>query len=269
MSAKQRPYKKLYCDWRRTLFVELRGARLAVWLYHYLRSNKEDESWPSISLIARETGLNRETVIYARQHLFSTGWLLKAEDAKFKTRRVVATFPQSASDDKKVGNSDCTSGQSENLDTRKPDHEVDTGFEVSSGYDTSSSQAKHDACIPSRSNPCKAAASALKLFSRTMGEEDAFKLVLWIIYRAAHPEDITKAPQIPKSVAYYKKSWANFDRQYEDYGQDSLFNLSWDRFDTYARNFVASNEPKLLEWLEATWAQLDTARQPLAASAAA
>lgn len=277
MSAKQRPFKKLYCDWRGAIFVALRGARLAVWLYHYLRSNKEDESWPSISRISRDTGLHRDTVIEARKQLFATGWLVKVEDAKFKTRRVVAVFPQSENPTTENAETqqESSSTQSENptggsrkTPTRENSAtEVDSVLEVGSKCDTAAS--KQAVVLPSKPKPNparKVAASAFKLFCREMGEEDAFKLMLWIIYRAANPK--IEAPQIPQSVGYYNKAWRNFNRQYE-YGQDSLLDFSWDRFDKYARNFVTSNAPELLEWLEATWAQIEAASQPMAASAAA
>src|SRR3984893_17002716 len=148
-AAPRRPFKKLYCDWRKRIFVELKGAQLAVWLYHYLRSNKEDQSWPSVARVARETGLHRDTVIEARKRLFATGWLVKIEtvfSAKFKTRLVAAVFPDEPAGQSEIptsgsrknrqseipvaGNSD--QGGSEIPDTGKFRHKVDTAFEVDS-----------------------------------------------------------------------------------------------------------------------------------------
>lgn len=48
-----------------------------VWLYHYGRENLDNESWPSVALIASECDLNRKTVFEARRWLLEHGWLIK------------------------------------------------------------------------------------------------------------------------------------------------------------------------------------------------
>ncbi len=41
----------------------------------------------------------------------------------------------------------------------------------------------------------------------------------------------------------------NFERQHE-YGSENVLEEAADRFDKYARGFLAENSPELLEWLE-------------------
>jgi len=234
----QRPFKKLFCHWRGRLFVDLKGARLAVWLYHYLRSNKEDQAWPSIAGVARGTGLHRDTVIEARKYLFAHGWLVKIENTGFKTRRVMATFPGCQSEiptsDGKVGNSDSTSGQSEIPDAGKFRHEVDSSSKVEK-------QKRYDTAL-------HAAVSAFRLFQQDEDDETALNLLRWIIYRAAHPSS-GKPGEIPQSINYYTEARDNFKSQHE-YGSENVLDNTEDRFETYARDFLAEKNPQLLAWLD-------------------
>jgi hypothetical protein len=130
---------------------------MAVWLYHYLRSNREDQAWPCIAGVARETGLHRDTVIEARKFLFANGWLVKIGDTRFKTRRVAATFPDEQSqksenptnyDESQVGKSDPASRKfrpekSEIPDTGKFRHEVDSSLEVDTSIEREEQTERH------------------------------------------------------------------------------------------------------------------------------
>src|SRR5882762_1185912 len=89
----QRPFKKLHCDWRARLFSELKGARLAVWLYHYMSSDKDDNSRPYLSLIAKDTGYDRDNVKIARKWLVNNGWLDKIDSTQSNVAIVKAVFP--------------------------------------------------------------------------------------------------------------------------------------------------------------------------------
>jgi hypothetical protein len=97
-----RPFKKVYCDWRARIFRELKGARLAVWMYHYLRSDSEDNSHPSLYTISNETGYSESTVKTARGWLRENGWLITVvgsrqdDHGRFKVPVEKSIFPESA-----------------------------------------------------------------------------------------------------------------------------------------------------------------------------
>ena len=139
----KRPFKKLYCDWRTRIFTELKGVRLAVWLYHYSRSGKEDSSYPSLYRIANETSYSETTVKTARGWLRKNGWLVTISKRNSKGMYAIpvekAVSPESASfnpepknptvDTAVVGKTHrCKRRRRRNTAVVKPDTEVDSGF---------------------------------------------------------------------------------------------------------------------------------------------
>jgi hypothetical protein len=69
-------FKKLPFDWRDRVLKELQGAKLAVWLAHYWRSDKDENVEMSNSQIMRETNLSHNTVDIAKRWLKDNGWLV-------------------------------------------------------------------------------------------------------------------------------------------------------------------------------------------------
>jgi hypothetical protein len=63
---------------------ELTGSQLKVWLCHLLHEDKNHISFPSVPLIAKETGLDADTVGDAHKFLRENGWLktVGSRDAK-------------------------------------------------------------------------------------------------------------------------------------------------------------------------------------------
>ena len=57
---------------------ELSGARLHVWLAHWLHADKQGLSWPSLDLLVKETGVSRHWIIQQRAWLRKRGWLKRA-----------------------------------------------------------------------------------------------------------------------------------------------------------------------------------------------
>jgi hypothetical protein len=144
-TKKSRPFKKLYCDWRSPIFAELKGACLAVWLYHYLRSGKDDSSYPSLYRIAKETGYCETTVKTARGWLRKTGWLITVSKRDSKGKYAIpveqAAFPESSSNSPESKNTtvDTTvvvkhgggkTRRRRKSTVEKHDTEVDSGLEV-------------------------------------------------------------------------------------------------------------------------------------------
>jgi hypothetical protein len=66
-------YKLLDCE--ETAFLQLKGARLQVWLTCYICENDDQQSWLSNAAIMRLTGLSKHAVIDARRWLVENGWL--------------------------------------------------------------------------------------------------------------------------------------------------------------------------------------------------
>jgi helix-turn-helix protein len=148
-----RPFKKLYCDWRSRIFAELKGACLAIWLYHYLRSGKDDSSYPSLYRIAKDTGYSETTVKTARGWLRKNGWLTTISKRDSKGMYAVpvekAVLPESTTENPEPKNPTVDTamvGKTCRGKTRrwrstaavKPDSEVDSGLEVNTqkGVDT-------------------------------------------------------------------------------------------------------------------------------------
>jgi hypothetical protein len=55
--------------------AELSGAQLKVWLAHRCREGKDGDSYPSLTRLTQDTGLDIHTVTDARRMLRETGWL--------------------------------------------------------------------------------------------------------------------------------------------------------------------------------------------------
>ena len=93
------PYKCVPVALRDHLW-ELKGARLPVWLAHYLHSNREGISWPGLELLEKETGLDRKAIFRARRWLRERGWLEPVDGkqrrgarSRFESRRFRVWLP--------------------------------------------------------------------------------------------------------------------------------------------------------------------------------
>lgn len=110
-----------------------------------------------------------------------------------------------------------------------------------------------------------AAQSAYRLFCEDLGdEEEAFRMLLWVLYRAV------SAKQIPQSLEYYRQADINFSDQHE-YGQENILDAAYDRFQKHAYRYVETHSPELLAWLKQKSQQLFDEREssPRQESAAA
>jgi hypothetical protein len=94
----------------------------------------------------------------------------------------------------------------------------------------------------------RAAVSALRLFRQSMDDKTALNQLRWILARAAHPEEGPE--QVPQTLKYYRKAWSNFQRQHPNDAESVLAEAAGDRFDKFARDFLAEKSPDLLDWLE-------------------
>jgi hypothetical protein len=77
---------------------EINGSQLKVWLCHRLHEDKNGTSFPSISLIAKETGLDPDTVKDAHKYLRDNGWLKTvsyrdSQSGKFAVPVAKCTYP--------------------------------------------------------------------------------------------------------------------------------------------------------------------------------
>ena len=77
LERKERTGGKLIPFSLRERLCELKGARLSVWLCHWLHSDKQGLSWPSLELLAKETGLDKGWIVRARACLRKNGWLVQ------------------------------------------------------------------------------------------------------------------------------------------------------------------------------------------------
>ncbi len=68
------PWRKIPCALKERLH-ELQGARLHVWLCHFLYANIHGEAWPSLQKIHDNTGFSERSILPARRSLVKDGWL--------------------------------------------------------------------------------------------------------------------------------------------------------------------------------------------------
>jgi hypothetical protein len=72
--SSQRRYKLLDCH-RRSWLKHLHGTNLSVWLSVFTSENDDQQAWPSLAHLGRDTGLSRRSVIDAKLWLVEHGWI--------------------------------------------------------------------------------------------------------------------------------------------------------------------------------------------------
>lgn len=106
----------------RERLCELKGARLAVWLSYFLHANRIDTlAWPSLAVLANETGYSVDVVSLSRNRLIREGWLVSADVncrqprkfGRFGSPRLRPVIPDAAPGNHRSGD---TSAQTKNRD---------------------------------------------------------------------------------------------------------------------------------------------------------
>ena len=90
---------RLSAKFRDQQLAQLKGAPLSVFLCLALHIGQEGRSYPSISLICRETGYNKDTVFQALNKLEFMGYIARRQKTDPETKRfksnVYQLFPKS------------------------------------------------------------------------------------------------------------------------------------------------------------------------------
>src|SRR5271170_7538959 len=92
-------FKQLPFEWRERTLKDLKGARLAVWLIHYWRSDREDQVEIANAQIMRDCNLGLSTVKLAKAWLKENGWLLVRADSyrnaegEWRVPKISAVYP--------------------------------------------------------------------------------------------------------------------------------------------------------------------------------
>ena len=106
MGNRSRVAVQLSVHFREKQLRQLKGPILGVFLSIALHINERGRSWPSISLIAEETGYNKDTVFKCLKTLELMGYISRVQTADRKTGKfrsnVYQLFPKSRKH--KVGN---------------------------------------------------------------------------------------------------------------------------------------------------------------------
>jgi len=206
-------------------------------------------AYPSMTTIALEAGLScRQTAQRIVWRMEKKG-VIFAESNKRGGRRVTTRY--------RFNLEYCNPGESATLDvavseTATP--EVAVSAEESATLNPESATlgvARKVLKGPKKrcDTPTASAQRAFREFQTVLPtDQEAFNLVRWILYRAAHPGD-GKPGQVPQDWNYYKTAWRNFDAQRE-YGTENLLDVAGERFDKYARPFLLEKAPGLLEWID-------------------
>lgn len=140
-------FKKLPVAMRDHLH-ELTGSELKVWMYLYLRSDKDDTAFPSNKTIAKATGVHPDRVPDAKKGLRAKGWLgeskqlYRSDGSKSSAEEKCLLPPQQNAGVEGDKMSGWGAGQIVPLPTgtKRPGHEVDVVSEVAPSTSSSSIQ---------------------------------------------------------------------------------------------------------------------------------
>lgn len=99
MGSREHVSVQLAVDFRERQLRQLKGPLLGVFICIALHINERGQAWPSIGLIAKETGYNKDTVFKCLRRLELMGYLSRVqktdgETGKFKSN-VYQLFPKS------------------------------------------------------------------------------------------------------------------------------------------------------------------------------
>lgn len=86
--AKKEFYIKLYGKFRDNHLAQLKGPSLSVFLCLSLHSNERGYSWPSISLISKETGYKHDSVFKALKFLQALSFVKRIRRKDKKTKKL-------------------------------------------------------------------------------------------------------------------------------------------------------------------------------------
>lgn len=100
-ARKQTTFVKFSVSFREKQLYQLKGPLLAVFICLSLHIQEDGTCFPSVSLIAKETGYNRDTIFTALGKLEFMGYIARRQKTDPKTRKfksnVYLLFPKSAS----------------------------------------------------------------------------------------------------------------------------------------------------------------------------
>lgn len=96
---KRKTYVKFSVSFRDQQLSQLRGALLAVFVCLALHIEEDGSCFPSVSLIGKETGYNRDTIFKALNKLEFMGYIARKQKTDTKTKKfrsnVYQLFPKS------------------------------------------------------------------------------------------------------------------------------------------------------------------------------
>lgn len=96
--AKRSTYVKFAVKFRDSQLAQLKGATLAVFICLALHIEEDGTCFPSVSLICKETGYNRDTVFDALSKLEFRGYIARKQKTDKATRKfrsnVYQLFPK-------------------------------------------------------------------------------------------------------------------------------------------------------------------------------
>jgi len=95
-------YIKLYGKFRNTHLAQLKGSSLSVFLCIALHSDEKGYSFPSISLISKESGYKNDAIYKALEHLVATNFIERIKRRDKRTKKLKSNlyriFPNSWKD---------------------------------------------------------------------------------------------------------------------------------------------------------------------------